>query len=134
MIGNRLKRYQSLRSISELIIFLWTALRKNVQFRSFSGPHFPAFGLNTEIYSVNFRIQSEYGKKMYQKNFEYRHFSCGAISFLFSFTRANSFLSRISLPRKVLVSVIILTLEFDIRIHHASAKGTETLVTDFFGS
>ena len=25
----------------------------------FSGPHFSAFGLNTEIYFVNFRIQSE---------------------------------------------------------------------------
>ena len=28
----------------------------------FSGPYFPAFGLNTEIYGVNFCIQSEYRK------------------------------------------------------------------------
>ena len=28
----------------------------------FSGPYFPIFGLNTEIYSVNLCIQSEYRK------------------------------------------------------------------------
>ena len=32
---------------------------KTVRIRSFSGPHFPTFGLNREIYS---RIQSECGK------------------------------------------------------------------------
>ena len=31
---------------------------KSVRIRSLSGPYFPAFGLNTEIYSVNLRIQS----------------------------------------------------------------------------
>ena len=30
--------------------------------RSYSGPHFPAFGLNTERYSVSLCIQSECGK------------------------------------------------------------------------
>ena len=35
---------------------------KIVQIRSFSGPYLLAFGLNTEIYGVNFRVQSEYGK------------------------------------------------------------------------
>ena len=35
---------------------------KSVWIRSFSGPYFPVFGLNTEIYSVNLRIQSECGK------------------------------------------------------------------------
>ena len=29
---------------------------------SFSGPYFPAFGLNTERYGVSLRIQSECGK------------------------------------------------------------------------
>ena len=28
----------------------------------FSGPYFPVFGLNTEIYGVNLHIQSEYRK------------------------------------------------------------------------
>ena len=35
---------------------------KSVRIRSFSGPYFPAFGLNAERYSVSLRIQSEYGK------------------------------------------------------------------------
>ena len=35
----------------------------SVHIRSFSGLYFPAFGQNTEIYSVNIRIQSEYGGK-----------------------------------------------------------------------
>ena len=32
------------------------------KYRVISGPHSPAFGLNTEIYGVNLRIQSEYRK------------------------------------------------------------------------
>ena len=32
---------------------------KNVRIWSFPGPHFPAFGLNTERYEVSLRIQSE---------------------------------------------------------------------------
>ena len=35
---------------------------KSVRIRSYSGPHFFAFGLNTERYSVSLRIQSECGK------------------------------------------------------------------------
>ena len=35
---------------------------KSVHFRSYSGPHFPAFGLNTEGDGVSLRIQSECGK------------------------------------------------------------------------
>ena len=35
---------------------------KNVHIPSYSGPHFPAFRLNTERYSVYLRIQSECGK------------------------------------------------------------------------
>ena len=32
---------------------------KSVRIRSYSGPYFPAFELNTERYSVSLRIQSE---------------------------------------------------------------------------
>ena len=32
------------------------------KYGDFSGPYFPAFGLNTERYGVSLRIQSEYGK------------------------------------------------------------------------
>ena len=35
---------------------------KSVRIRSYSGPHFPAFGLNTERYGVSLRIQSKGGK------------------------------------------------------------------------
>ena len=35
---------------------------KSVRIRNFTCPYFPAFGLNTESYSVNFCIQSECGK------------------------------------------------------------------------
>ena len=35
---------------------------KSVCIRIYSGPHFPAFGLNKERYSVSLRIQSEWGK------------------------------------------------------------------------
>ena len=36
---------------------------KSVRIWSYSGPYFPAFGLNIERYSVSLRIQSECGKK-----------------------------------------------------------------------
>ena len=35
---------------------------KSVRIRSYSGPHFPAFGLNTERYGISLRTQSECGK------------------------------------------------------------------------
>ena len=35
---------------------------KSVLIPSYSGLHFPTFGLNTERYSVSLRIQSKYGK------------------------------------------------------------------------
>ena len=35
---------------------------KSVRIRSYSGPHFTAFGLNMERYEVSFRTPSECGK------------------------------------------------------------------------
>ena len=40
---------------------------KSVKIRSFSGPCFPVFGLNTKIYAINLRIQSEWRKKWTRK-------------------------------------------------------------------
>ena len=40
---------------------------KSVPIRSFSGPCFPVFGLDTKIYVVNLRIQSEWRKKRTRK-------------------------------------------------------------------
>ena len=41
----------------------------------FSSPYFPIFGLNTEIYGVNHRIQSEYRKIRTRKNYLSGYFS-----------------------------------------------------------
>ena len=48
---------------------------KSVRIRSFSGPNFPAFELNTERYGVSLCIKSEYGENTDQKNSEYGQFS-----------------------------------------------------------
>ena len=49
----------------------------------FSGPYFPVFGLNTEIYYVNFRIESEYWKIRTRENSVFEHFSrCERVSLL----------------------------------------------------
>ena len=39
------------------------------------GPYFPVFGLNTEIYEVNLRIQSECKKIRTKNNSVFGHFS-----------------------------------------------------------
>ena len=41
----------------------------------FSGPYFALFGLNTEIYGVKLRIQSEHRKRRTRKNSILGHFS-----------------------------------------------------------
>ena len=43
-----------------------------------SGPYFPVFGLNTEIYFVNLCIQSKYRKVRTRKNSAFGHFSRSA--------------------------------------------------------
>ena len=47
----------------------------------FSGPYFPVFGGNTEIYRVNLYIQSEYRKIRTRKNSDFGYFSCSVTSF-----------------------------------------------------
>ena len=46
---------------------------KCVRIESFSGPYFLAFGLKTEIYSANLRIQSECGKMRTRKKHFFKH-------------------------------------------------------------
>ena len=50
-------------------------LREVSKYRVFSGPYFPVLGLNTEIYSVNLHIQSEYWKIQTRKNSVFGNFS-----------------------------------------------------------
>ena len=42
----------------------YTHCVKSIRIRSYSGPYFPAFGLNTERYSVSLRIQPERRKML----------------------------------------------------------------------
>ena len=44
------------------------------KYRVISGPYFPVFGLNTEIYGVNLHIQSEYRKIRTRNNSVFGHF------------------------------------------------------------
>ena len=64
-----MKRYIEISKSKEIlgrgeIAFIFSAIHcvKRVHIRSFSGPLFPAFGLNTERYEVSLCIQSESGK------------------------------------------------------------------------
>ena len=47
---------------------------ESIQIRSFPGPYFPTFKLNTEIYEVDLRIQSEHGKVRTKKKSVFGHF------------------------------------------------------------
>ena len=48
---------------------------KSVQVQSFSGLYFPVFGLNTEIYGENLRIQYKYRKIRTRKKSVFGHIS-----------------------------------------------------------
>ena len=56
-----LGEYAKTKAVSERKVWR-TQCVKSVCIRSFSGPYFPAFGLNIERYGVYFRIQPECGK------------------------------------------------------------------------
>ena len=77
---------------------LWKVSKYGV----FSGPYFPVFGLNTEIYED--RIQSEYGKIRSRKNSVFRHFSrsgvlCKPINFLDNIPKYSYIFSQLCLCR-----------------------------------
>ena len=52
------------------------------EYGNISGPYFPVFGLNTEIFSVNLRIQSEYWKIRTKNNSVFGNFSGSVQSFI----------------------------------------------------
>ena len=54
-----------------------------------SGPYFPAFGLNMEIYSVNLRIPSEYRKIRTRNNSVFGYFSHNAMLILYRLSRSK---------------------------------------------
>ena len=68
---NRFK-IEYLRMIKSFPHTAWKLSRYGV----FSDPYFPAFGLNTERYSLSLHIHSECGKIQTRKNPVFGHFSC----------------------------------------------------------
>ena len=67
--------------LQNIVIHFWIHLCtawKVTQYGVFSGPYFPAFGLNTERYRVSLRIQFEWGKIRTRNNSVFGHFSRSA--------------------------------------------------------
>ena len=68
-----------------------TTVQNVSKYGVFSGPYFPAFGLNTERHEVSLRIQSECGKIQTRKNSAFGHFSGSA-----SYRNHNKFLNNVN--------------------------------------
>ena len=62
----------------------------------FSGPYFPVFGPNPEIYEVNLRIQSEYRKMWTRKKLCIRTFFHAVLAFQ-TFYMSGSYGSTVSI-------------------------------------
>ena len=61
-------------------VLLKGTAQKVFKYGVYSGPYFPVFGLNTDMYSVNLRFQSEYRKLLTRKNSVFGHFSRRGLS------------------------------------------------------
>ena len=73
------------KTIKIQLLFYFHTARKVSKYGVFSGPCFPAFGLNKERYSVSLRIRSECRKIRIRKNSVFGHFSLSA-KFTFDWT------------------------------------------------
>ena len=70
----RIFRYVVQQNLQHFLMdILWIYVFRHCRF--ISGPHFPVFGLNAEIYGINLRIQSEYRKIRTRNNSLFGHFS-----------------------------------------------------------
>ena len=58
-----------------VVVIMVGTVQKVSKYEVFSGPYFPASGLNMETYGVNVRISSKYGKIQTRKNSIYGYFS-----------------------------------------------------------
>ena len=72
----------------------------------FSDLYFPVFIMNTEIYSVNLRIHSEYRKIRTRKNSVFRHFSRSDCSWKFEKFRQSQITCYIFWSAQVLFAFI----------------------------
>ena len=88
MVTNAQAAYEDVQIILRMSFIIFTqrqvALQKghsakSVGIRSYSGPYFPAFGLNTERYFVSLRIQSEWRKIRTRKSSVFGQFSCSVV-------------------------------------------------------
>ena len=77
--ASRVSWIWSLIGIVSMLIIDLNSARKGSKYGVFSGPYFPVFGLNTEIYSVNLCIQFKYRKIWARNNSVFGHFSCSVI-------------------------------------------------------
>ena len=71
-------RHKTSHLILETSILSTVHCVKSVQIRSFSGPYFPVFRLDTNIYYL--RIQSEYRKIRITKSSVFGHFPCSGFA------------------------------------------------------
>ena len=85
----------------------------------FSGPYFPAFGLNTEIYSVNLSIQSECGKIRTRKNSLFGNFSRSDTILIWSRSRC--------------LDITFLSNEWELKVVYQQNFLDEKNVNSFFG-
>ena len=53
------------------VILAWRISEKTLSIKACSGPYFPAFGMNMEIWYVNLRTQPKYGKTWTAEKFIY---------------------------------------------------------------
>ena len=63
--------------VTFVVVIMVETVQKVFKYEVFSGPCFPASGLNMEIYGVNVRISSKYGKMQTRKNSISGYFSRG---------------------------------------------------------
>ena len=70
------------------ILKVFTAWKVS-KYGGFPGPYFPVFELNTEIYSVNLRIQPEYRKIQGRKSSVFGHFSRSVYPIFFAILLLN---------------------------------------------
>ena len=81
--------------------------RKVSKYGVFSGPHFRAFGLNTEIYGVKLRIKSKCGKIRTRKSSVFRQFSRSDPHWLFIKLKAFYSLNFIVLFGEVILRSLV---------------------------
>ena len=107
---------------------LWHTAWKVSKYGVFSSLYFPAFGLNTEIYALNVRTQSKYGKLRTWKKLRIWTFHTVTI-----YSDHKPFVNILNKPRTIgLLCIKRLILNFqgyDFKIAHVSSKEK---ISDYF--